>query len=69
MNADEVGNLVRQGLTLLLSGTAASTYVSGSQGVAIAAGAGALASLVWSVIAHWNMKKVPETAMVTEVGK
>ena len=60
MNGDEIGNAVRQVLTLLLSSASASSFVSGSQAVAIATGAGALASVLWSVYAHWNMKKVPE---------
>lgn len=60
MNSDEIGNLVRQGLTLMLSSIAGST-MSSNQSVAIAAGAGALASVLWSVYAHWNMKKVPAT--------
>ncbi len=60
MNSDEIGNLVRQGLTLALGSIAGSTMTT-SQSVSIAAGAGALASVLWSVYAHWNMKKVPET--------
>ena len=60
MNSDEIGNLVRQGLTLALGSIAGSTMTT-SQGVSIAAGAGALASVLWSVYAHWNMKKVPVT--------
>ena len=60
MNSDEIGNLVRQGLTLALGSIAGST-MSSNQSVSIAAGAGALASVLWSVYAHWNMKKVPET--------
>lgn len=62
MNSDEIGNMVRQLATMLLSSAAASTYVSGSQGVAIAAGLGALASVIWSIAAHWNKVKVPEPA-------
>ena len=60
MNSDEIGNLVRQGLTLALGSVAGST-MSSNQSVSIAAGAGALASVLWSIYAHWNMKKVPET--------
>lgn len=64
MNPDEAGNMVRQILTLVLSGTMGSAYVSGTQAVAIATGVGAVASVIWSIAAHWNMKKVPETAKV-----
>ena len=60
MNSDEIGNLVRQGLTLAL-GSVAGSAMSSNQSVSIAAGAGALASVLWSVYAHWNMKKVPVT--------
>ena len=60
MNSEEIGNLVRQGLTLALGSVAGST-MSSNQSVSIAAGAGALASVLWSIYAHWNMKKVPET--------
>ena len=62
MNGDEIANMVKQVLTLLLSSAGASAYVSGNDAVAIATGAGALASVGWSVYAHWNMKKVPENA-------
>jgi hypothetical protein len=62
MNADEIGNIVRQLCTFFLSGSAAAAYVSGSQATAIAGGLAAIASVGWSIYAHWNMKKVPETA-------
>ena len=61
MNSDEIGNLVRQGLTLAIGSIAGSTMTTSSETYSIAAGAGALASVLWSVYAHWNMKKVPET--------
>ena len=60
MNSDEVGNIVRQIATAMLSGSAASAYVSSDQSVAIAAGLAALASVLYSVYAHWGMKKVPD---------
>ena len=58
MNGDEIGSLVRQVLTAVLSTTTAATYVSHDQTVALAAGAATLASIAWSVYAHWDMKKV-----------
>jgi hypothetical protein len=64
MNPDEIGSVVRQVITLVLSSAAASAYVNNSQAVAIAAGLGAMASVVWSIFAHWNLKKVPENAKV-----
>ena len=69
MNSDEVGSAVRQVATLLLSSASAGAFVSNSQGVAIAAGLGAIASVLWSVYAHWGMKKVPQTATVIGAGK
>ena len=64
MNSDSVASMVRQVLTLLLSSSAASAYVSGNQAVAIAGGAAALVSVAWSVWAHWGLKKVPQNAVV-----
>lgn len=58
MNSDEVGNAVRQVATFVLSSGSAAAYVSNSQGIAIAAGLGALGSVLWSIYAHWGMKKV-----------
>jgi hypothetical protein len=65
MNSDAVASMVRQVLTLLLSSAAASTYVSGDQAVAIATGAAALVSVLWSVWSHYGMRKVPEKSIVT----
>ena len=64
MNEDEIGSLVRQILTMVLSGASATAFVSSNQAAAIAAGLGALASVLWSVYAHWDKKKVPETVRV-----
>ena len=69
MNSDELGSLVRQIVTALLSSGAAAAYVSNSQAVALAAGAGALVSVVWSIVAHWGMKKVPTSAVVVSAPK
>ena len=63
MNSDEVGNAVRQVATLVLSSAAASAYVSNSQAVAIAAGLAAVASVLWSIYAHWGMVKTPDPAV------
>ena len=65
MNSDSVASMVRQILTLLLSSGAASAYVTGDQAVAIASGAAALVSVAWSIWAHYGMRKIPETAVVT----
>ena len=64
MNGDEVGSLVRQVLTAVLSTGTAAAFVNGDQAAGIAAAVGTLASIAWSIVAHWNMKKVPETAQV-----
>ena len=64
MNKDEVISLVTHMATLLLSGGATSAYVSGDQATAIASGLGAAIGVGIGVYNHWNMKKVPETAIV-----
>lgn len=65
MNADEIGALVRQIVTSVGSTTAAAAYVSGSQLTAIAGGAAAMASIIWTIYANWKQRKVHETAIVT----
>ena len=65
MNADEVGAIVRQAVTLIGSSAAVATYVSGNQLAAIAGGAAALASVAWTIYSNWNQRKVHETAVVT----
>ena len=64
MNEDEIGSLVRQILTMVLSSASATAFVSSNQATAIAAGLGALASVAWSIYAHWGKKKVSEKAVV-----
>jgi uncharacterized membrane protein YebE (DUF533 family) len=65
MNADEISALVRQGVTMLGTSTAASAYLSHDQTVAIAGGAAALVSVAWTLYANWNQRKVHETSVVT----
>lgn len=65
MNADEVGAMVRQLVTMLGSSAAVTSYVSGNQLVAIASGAAALASVGWTLYTNWNQRKVHETAIVS----
>lgn len=65
MNADEIAGLVRTLLNTLLTGTAATAYVSGSQAVALSSAAGALVTIAWSIYAKRAMRLVPETAVVT----
>ena len=64
MTPDALGSLVRQILTAVLSTTAAASFVSNDQAVAIASGLGTLATVIWSIYAHWNQKKVPSDATV-----
>lgn len=64
MNSDQVGALVRQIATAVLSSGAATAYVSNEQAVALAGGLAALVSIGWSIVAHWGMKKVPVAATV-----
>jgi|SRR6185312_6106429 len=67
MNSDANFSLLRQVITALLTSGAASAYVSGDQAVAIAAGIVAAINVLWSVYAHYGMRKVPERAVVTAI--
>jgi len=66
MNADEIGSLVRKLAVAMLSGTAGTWITSHGLTVdSVGVLAGDLGVILWGVYAHWNMKKVPETAIVT----
>jgi hypothetical protein len=69
MNGDEIGNMVRQIATAVLSSGAVTAYVSHDQAVALGAGLAALVSVAWSIAAHWGMKKVPADAVVVSAPK
>lgn len=64
MNKDEVISLVSHLVTLSLGSVATSGVVTGSDVQAIGGALGALAGVGYGVYLHWNMKKVPETAVV-----
>lgn len=65
MNSDEIGNIVRQVLTAMLSSGSAAAVMNHDQATAIATGIAALASVLWSIYAHRGMRKVPEKAIVS----
>lgn len=64
MNGDEINSLVTKIVLTVFSIWGGAAGATGSQGQAVAAGAGALAAIAWGVYSHWNMKKAPEGAVV-----
>lgn len=71
MNAQEIGNLTRQIATWVFAfltahgiTTAGQSHTLVTDATVIVPAALSAASVLWSVYAHWNMKKVPETAVV-----
>lgn len=71
MNGQETMNLVRQLLTFVFSYATARGVVTSDQAQSLVTNAmviipalGTIASIGWSVYAHWNMKKVPENSVV-----
>lgn len=65
MNSDFWAAFVKQFLMAFFSSAAATAYISNSQAVAISSGAGALVTLGYTLWAHYNMRKVAATAIVT----
>ena len=64
MNSDMIDALITKVVASALAATAGATGASGDENTAIATGAGALAAVAYGVYKHWNMRKVPETAIV-----
>jgi hypothetical protein len=69
MNSDETMNMVRQFLTLASAFAAGLGWITKDQAASIVTDLGVivpaaigLGSVAWSIYAHWNMKKVPESA-------
>ena len=74
MNSDEIQSLVTKLVVMVLSSMSGAAAMNNSQVTAIATGAGAVAAVLFGVYQHWNMKKIPEKAVVasapaTEVTK
>lgn len=65
MNQDELASLARKILIMALSAYAAKLHMDNNQLTAIVTDVVDLGVVVWGVYAHWNMKKVPEDAKVT----
>lgn len=65
MNPDEVAALIRQLLPIIGAGAVTSGYLTGEQLVAISGAVATVASVIWTVYANWNQRKVHETAVVT----
>jgi hypothetical protein len=64
MNSDEIQSLVTKLVVMVLSSMSGAAAMNNSQVTAIATGAGAVAAVLFGVYQHWNMKKVPENAVV-----
>jgi uncharacterized membrane protein YfcA len=64
MNSDEIQSLVTKLVVMILSSMSGAAAMNNSQATAIATGAGAVAAVLFGVYQHWNMKKVPEKAVV-----
>lgn len=65
MNSEFWSTTVRSILLSVLSSGAAAAYISSDQAVAIATGVAALVTAAYGWYAHYGMRKVPETAVVT----
>ena len=67
MNSDEITALVTKLVTLGFGvvGRGGWRKSAGSQSQAIAAGAGALAGVLFGVYLKWNQRNVPEKSVVT----
>jgi hypothetical protein len=65
MNSDEIAALVKSIANTILTTGAVAAYVNGQQAAALAAGAGALATIVYGIYTRWNQRLVKETAVVT----
>lgn len=69
MNSGETNNLVTMLVAIVtpmlvrwgMTPAEASSFLGG-----LAAAAPAVVAGIWAVYSHWNMKKVPETAVVTK---
>lgn len=72
MNKDEVNNmaavLVATGGPIVARwGVDSATW--GAVVSALVSAAPAIGGALWLIVSHWNMKKVPETAVVVSTGK
>ena len=64
MNKDEVVSLVTKILLMVLTPIAVQHHVSGDNVTAFVTDGVDMAVLAYGVYSHWNMKKVPETAVI-----
>jgi uncharacterized membrane protein YebE (DUF533 family) len=64
MNGDEIDALITKIVLGVFSTGFGASLATQSQESAIATGVGALAAVAYGVYKHWNMKKVPEAAVV-----
>lgn len=64
MNGDEIQSLIVKVLLMVLTPLAAKFHIDGSTTAGIATDVASLAVLGYGIYSHWNMKKVPEKAVV-----
>jgi hypothetical protein len=69
MNQDEIKNLIQVVMAFFGPLMACYFHISGADWAALTTAALGCVGPLWSVAAHWNMKKVPETASMIEAGK
>lgn len=65
MTQDAIESFARKILMVILTAVATKLHIEGSSAAAFASDVADLTVIVWSVWAHWGMKKVPENAQVT----
>lgn len=66
MNSEELGSLARKVLLMVLTSVATKYHIDGSTTTAVVTDIVDLGVLAWGIYAHWNMKKVPETAITVQ---
>ena len=67
MNSDEITSLVTKAVIAAFGMWGGSAFATGAQVQTIAAGAGTLAAVLFGMYRAWNMRKVPEKAVVTSL--
>jgi hypothetical protein len=69
MNQDEIKNAMQLAMTIIGPLLISHGLVTGTDWTALTGAELALVGPVWSIVGHWNMRKVPETAKIVEAAK
>lgn len=67
LNQDEIKNLIQILMTLVGAALVSHGVVTGTDWSTLTGSLLGVVGPVWSVVAHWNMKKVPETAKIASM--